>query len=256
MRFAWWALIFTWAPTVGCQPPDSDSTPNGDTDTDVPCVDESDELSVDVHSFLTGLAPGFLSTYDETYGDICFDTVAAAIRTWPVADLHQEQPVVETTYEVPLTDESAPLFVFVGEDLLVDGSERLPLLVWLHGANGSGYSQIHNPNIQNFGRTAGMIVAAPTATDCDWSALDECSAQVLGVIRDVKRRFPIDDNRVFLSGHSMGGRGSFTLALTYPHLLAAAVPSAGSIGAFYDTTDIEVHLPYVRPHIENGLHTP
>jgi hypothetical protein len=51
----------------------------------------------------------------------------------------------------------------------------------------------------------------------------------------------------------MGGRGSFTVGLTWPDLHAGMAPVAGSIGAIQDTTDIAVHRTYVRPHVENAL---
>jgi predicted esterase len=52
---------------------------------------------------------------------------------------------------------------------------------------------------------------------------------VYDVLADVKSRFPIDEDRVYLAGASMGGGGALWMALTHPDLWAAVVavsPSA------------------------------
>ena len=47
---------------------------------------------------------------------------------------------------------------------------------------------------------------------------------VYDVLADVKRRFPVDDDRVYLTGISMGGGGALWLALTRPDVWAAVAP--------------------------------
>ncbi len=47
---------------------------------------------------------------------------------------------------------------------------------------------------------------------------------VYDVLADVKRRFPVDEDRVYLTGISMGGSGALWLALTRPDVWAAVAP--------------------------------
>lgn len=47
---------------------------------------------------------------------------------------------------------------------------------------------------------------------------------VYDVLADVERRFPIDEDRVYLTGISMGGGGALWLALTRPDVWAAVAP--------------------------------
>lgn len=47
---------------------------------------------------------------------------------------------------------------------------------------------------------------------------------VLEVIDEVKRRFAVDADRVFVMGHSMGGAGSFTVGLHYPDRFGGILP--------------------------------
>jgi pimeloyl-ACP methyl ester carboxylesterase len=56
----------------------------------------------------------------------------------------------------------------------------------------------------------------------DWGRLD-----ALEVLNLVKNAYPIDSNRMYLTGHSMGGHGTWHIALTHPDLFAAAAPLAG-----------------------------
>ncbi len=50
---------------------------------------------------------------------------------------------------------------------------------------------------------------------------------LLEVLADVKRRYPIDDDRVVVRGFSMGGAACWQFAVHYPGLFAAAAPGAG-----------------------------
>ncbi|HEV3138416.1 MAG TPA: peptidase [Pirellulales bacterium] len=49
-------------------------------------------------------------------------------------------------------------------------------------------------------------------------------AAVLGSLRDACRRFSIDTDRVFLSGHSMGGNAAWDMGLAHPDLWAGVIP--------------------------------
>jgi len=50
---------------------------------------------------------------------------------------------------------------------------------------------------------------------------------VLGALRDASRRFSINPDRVFLTGHGKGGDAVFDIALAHPDLWAGAIPIAG-----------------------------
>ena len=49
-------------------------------------------------------------------------------------------------------------------------------------------------------------------------------AAVLNSLRDACRRFSIDTDRVFLSGHSMGGDAAWDIGLAHPDLWAGVIP--------------------------------
>jgi len=66
----------------------------------------------------------------------------------------------------------------------------------------------------------------------DWGRLD-----FLEVLADVKKNFKIDTNRIYLTGHSMGGHGVWHIGLSHPDLFAAIAPSAG-------WTSFQLYVPY------------
>ena len=53
---------------------------------------------------------------------------------------------------------------------------------------------------------------------------------VLEVIDEAKRRFPIAADRVFIMGHSMGGSGSYTVGLHYPDVFGGIMPIDAAMG--------------------------
>jgi len=55
---------------------------------------------------------------------------------------------------------------------------------------------------------------------------------VLDVLRDLRRRFQVDSDRVFLTGFGEGATMAFDVGLSHPDLFAGVVPVAGEIQRF------------------------
>jgi predicted esterase len=79
----------------------------------------------------------------------------------------------------------------------------------------------------------GTIVIAPRWTRDGQMAYEYSArehAAVLNAVREAMKRFAIDTDRVFLSGHSLGGDAAWDIALAHPDLwagLVAVAPAAG-----------------------------
>ena len=52
---------------------------------------------------------------------------------------------------------------------------------------------------------------------------------------EARKLFSVDDNRVYLTGESMGGWGTWNVATRHPELFAAIAPVFG--GVDYHSTD-------------------
>jgi predicted peptidase len=65
-----------------------------------------------------------------------------------------------------------------------------------------------------------------------------------GLIRDTLARLRVDPDRVYLTGLSMGGQGTWELAMTYPELFAAIAPICGPLPASHRSRSAAIaHLP-------------
>ncbi len=104
-----------------------------------------------------------------------------------------------------------------------DFHKKYALIFTLHGAGVEASGQVDVYRQKDW-----AFVVAPTNRRRfgfdwqDWGRLD-----ALEVLELVKKEYPIDANRVYLTGHSMGGHGVWHLALAHPDLFAAAAPEAG-----------------------------
>jgi predicted esterase len=116
-----------------------------------------------------------------------------------------------------------------------DPYRRYPAIVTLHGAGSTPSMQIDfwagpwTPGGWRKGQASrrGYIViapawAAPYQKRYEFSAREH--AAVLACLRDACRRFAIDTDRVFLSGHSMGGDAAWDIGLAHPDLWAGVIP--------------------------------
>ena len=118
-----------------------------------------------------------------------------------------------------------------------DPQRRYPMIVSLHGIGHDATMQIdwwageHQPNgrpgRQGQAGRHGYIVIAPEWTvehqkEYEYSFREH--ALVLGCVRDACRRFAVDSDRVFLSGHSEGGDAAWDIGLSHPDLWAGVIP--------------------------------
>lgn len=100
-----------------------------------------------------------------------------------------------------------------------------PLVICLHGAGfgGETYLDRWQPRLQE-----GFLLACPTIRDGAWWTR-EAEDLVMAVITDVSRSYWVDPDRVFLTGMSNGGTGTFLIGLNHADRFAALVPMASAL---------------------------
>lgn len=122
------------------------------------------------------------------------------------------------------------------------GEGRWPLLVFLHGAGESGDAlekvKAHGPPklIAAGDRAFPCIVVSPQSPGRGWNP-DVLAA----LIDELCREYRIDEDRIWLTGLSMGGFGTWALAAANPDRFAAIVPICG--GANPSQADKLVGIP-------------
>lgn len=118
-----------------------------------------------------------------------------------------------------------------------DVTRPWPLLVGLHGGgpDGKNLDEVvgSGPSAMNFYREQagrrGVIVACPTALVAGWGA-PQNEELVRDVIQEVAHLCHVDLDRVHLTGHSMGGFGTWALGPRLCEDLASVSPMAGGGG--------------------------
>lgn len=126
---------------------------------------------------------------------------------------------------------------------LENGTE-VPLIIFLHGAGGWGTDNIKQISGGNAHGTQlwlkpeiaadnpAFVIAPQIPNPQRWSASDsdELSpyAEVLiDLIDHIKSEFPIDANRIYIMGQSLGGMGVWDIVAKRPGIFAAGVPVCG-----------------------------
>jgi dipeptidyl aminopeptidase/acylaminoacyl peptidase len=99
-------------------------------------------------------------------------------------------------------------------------------VVGLHGANVDDRFQIRGYTMRTW-----CIMVAPYGRGSN-RYREIGRIDILDVIDVVKQRYNIDEDRIYLTGHSMGGYGSWQLGLFYPDRFAGIVPIEGP--TYYD----------------------
>lgn len=110
--------------------------------------------------------------------------------------------------------------------------KKLPLILQLHGAGerGDGGEDLSKVEIHGFARLMQqqdfecILVMPQCPKDTFWAARVE---SILKFIDQLKQEFPIDEDRVYLTGLSMGGYGTWYTAMANPSLFAAIAPVCG-----------------------------
>jgi predicted peptidase len=107
-------------------------------------------------------------------------------------------------------------------------NQRWPLIVFLHGGSGRGddinlIKQYGPPRHVSEAADFRFVVLSPQIPEGEiWSDSDG----VISLLDEVLAHYAIDPKRVYLTGMSMGGRGTWYLAYKYPNRFAAIAPIA------------------------------
>jgi len=118
--------------------------------------------------------------------------------------------------------------LFLPRDYASKKNEKWPLMLFLHGAGERGTNiwraDIHGPAryIATHPDFPFLMVAPLCPSNEVWS-----TGLLLGLLDGMESKYRIDTHRVYLTGLSMGGFGTWELALAAPQRFAAVIPIAG-----------------------------
>jgi pimeloyl-ACP methyl ester carboxylesterase len=124
-------------------------------------------------------------------------------------------------------------------------ARRYPLVICLHGAgfNGDSYLERWSPRLGER-----YLLACPSIADGAWWTRDG-ELLVMAVLDEVTRRYHVDRDRVFLTGMSNGGLGTYLIGLNHTDQFAALIPMAGAFPrALYPLFDNAKRTPFYLIH--------
>jgi predicted peptidase len=131
---------------------------------------------------------------------------------------------------------TSPYVVFVPRGY--DGTKEYPVILFLHGAG-----ETKNPNAKKEGKMPvevgigpaikkrekdfPFIVVIPRAEGFGWTAASANGKRALAMLDEVMKEYKVDPKRQYLTGLSMGGMGTWSIAIAHPDRFAAIVPICG-----------------------------
>ena len=166
--------------------------------------------------------------------------------------------VLKRTYEFKQAKKEMEYCLYVPK--AYDKSKAWPLMVALHGLHSSPWQILHYPGLTKQAEKYGFIVVAPMGyNDRGWYGslgwkmkrgspenLGELSEKdVMNVLAITRRELNIDNRRIYLMGHSMGGGGAWHLGIKYPALWAGLAPIAPAIRSSPDALTKIKDMPVI-----------
>ncbi len=127
-------------------------------------------------------------------------------------------PMMPTAYHVLLPHEYTP-------------NRAYPMVVALHPAGRGPEAELEwwggAPGDPGQAQRHGYIVIAPEyidpkLTEYDYGAVSHYIT--LKAIRDARKRFHVNSDKIFLSGHGMGGDAAFDIGMSHPDVFAGILP--------------------------------
>ena len=118
--------------------------------------------------------------------------------------------------------------LYLPRDYSGNSGDRWPLILFLHGAGerGNDLERVKTqglPKMLELWRQFPFIVASPQCPPrMSWS-----TPLLSALMSEVESRYLVDADRIYVTGMSMGGYATWSLALEYPDRFAAIAPVCG-----------------------------
>jgi predicted peptidase len=129
-----------------------------------------------------------------------------------------------------------------------DKHKKWPVILFLHGAGERGEDGLLQTDVglghairEQVARFSFVVVMVQCPQESVWTD-SEMEEQALAALDRSMKEFHGDSGRIYLTGISMGGYGTWDLAAKYPHRFAAYAPICGGIHGPPNFKQIEVSL--------------
>lgn len=177
--------------------------------------------------------------------------------SWPSLENWWNRPLAgrQVSAQFECKSRSIGYLIYLPEDYSSEVKGGWPLLLYLHGsgARGRDLEKVRRtgpPAVVESGKPLPMIVISPQCPEgAQWQP-----ELLVKLIDHISQTFKIDPKKVYVTGYSMGGIGTWELATAYPDRFAAAAPVCG--GGNESKADRLATLPIWAFHGENDSTIP
>jgi predicted peptidase len=146
-------------------------------------------------------------------------------------------------------NQNLPFVLYLPDDYDTSGDKQYPFILFLHGAGERGndinrVKLVGLPKNLERGDNLPFIILVPQCPEDHWWA-DNRHA-LITLVDWALANYRVDAARVYLTGLSMGGRGTWDMATLYPHRFAAVAPICGwgdGLFGYPDRVKRITHLP-------------
>src|SRR4030088_1713549 len=119
--------------------------------------------------------------------------------------------------------------LFLPEEYNNNTGKKWPLIMYLHGGSrrGTDIEKLREPGyglpaLVEKNKSFPFVVLSPQCPEGEyWTDTDG----LIALLDEVLKNYAVDPRRVYLTGHSMGGRGTWYLAYEHPERFAAIAPT-------------------------------
>jgi predicted esterase len=186
---------------------------------------DSDSAGIEIAEKPTWMSDADFNDYN-TYLVRLDTSLVDQLATGHYHDLAGVRGADDTVYRTPADGTMQPLGVYVPPSY--DPSKPTPLVVLLHGRGDSENDMIASPWVRAAADSGGSIVIAPYARG-DSQYADPASTDVYAALDAAKLAFNVDQHRIYLAGHSMGGYGVFIVGPKHPDVWAGILAASGGM---------------------------
>lgn len=125
-----------------------------------------------------------------------------------------------------------PYLLYLPKDYAADENKEWPLVLFLHGRGESNgplevVAKWGPPKFAARGDDLPFILVSPQCPRSGFWSDETRQEQLDHLLSHITKQYRVDTSRTYLTGLSMGGYGSWTLAANHPNRFAAVVPICG-----------------------------
>ncbi|MBI1832774.1 MAG: alpha/beta hydrolase [Planctomycetes bacterium] len=192
---------------------------------------------------------------------VCFLAIAFPLAGQDAPKGKTQARIQKRTYDFKDAGKEMEYALFVPTGY--DKDKKSPLIVALHGLGSNPQQIMKYRGLTDLAEKHRYIVVAPMgynssgwygvkvpaklmkSKDAPANLAELSEKDVMNVLALTRKEFAIDDSRIYLMGHSMGGGGTVHLALKNPDLWAALAPIAPALFVKADALQKIKHIPII-----------